>query len=61
MSDTEPCPHCGRAIYADSERCPRCGQYLSEEDAPSAATPKPLWVVVLAGLLLLALLWSVWR
>lgn len=60
MSDTEPCPHCGREIYADSERCPRCGQYLSEEDTPPTAR-KPLWVVVLAALLLLVLVWGLMR
>jgi predicted nucleic acid-binding Zn ribbon protein len=60
MADTAPCPHCRRQIYADAERCPHCGQYLSEEDTPPTAT-KPLWVVVLAVLLLLVLVWSLWR
>lgn len=42
--DTEPCPHCGEAIYDDAEQCPHCGKYLSREDAPPQR--RPWWFVV---------------
>lgn len=45
--DTEPCPHCGEAVYDDAEQCPHCGRYLSREDAPRR---RPWWFV--AGFLL---------
>jgi hypothetical protein len=57
--DTMPCPYCRRGVYAEAERCPHCENYLSREDAPSAA--KPWWIVI--GLLLclaIAFAWVIW-
>ncbi len=56
--DTNPCPHCGEAVYEDAERCPRCEQYLSREDAPSR---QPGWFVACAVVCLLIAVWWVWR
>lgn len=53
---TIPCPYCGCEIHADSPRCPSCENYLSLEDTPPAATNKPWWVLLGAGLGLLAFL-----
>jgi len=57
--DDEPtitCPHCGAEIYEDSPRCPSCENYLSLEDARPTPTSKPWWVLLGAGLGLLAFL-----
>lgn len=53
---TITCPHCGEEVYEDSPRCPSCENYLSLEDAPPTATRKPWWVLLGAGLGLLAFL-----
>lgn len=53
---TITCPHCGNEVYEDSPRCPSCENYLSLEDAPSEVTKKPWWVLLGAGLGLLAFL-----
>lgn len=53
--DTVPCPYCRRDIHEDSLQCPHCGNYISEEDSPPAR--KPLWIVILACLLLFVFLW----
>lgn len=50
LDDTEPCPHCGRRIYADGDWCPRCGHGL--DGGRSAVLPT--WAVVTAVLVLLA-------
>lgn len=49
---TVPCPHCKREVHEDCQRCPYCENYISEEDAPSAA--KPWWLIVGVGLCLYA-------
>ena len=57
--DGEPtisCPYCGTEVYEDSPRCPSCENYLSLEDSPPTATNKPWWVLLGAGLGLLAFL-----
>lgn len=54
--DTVTCPHCGNEVYADSPRCPSCENYLSQEDGPPTSTRKPWWVLLGAGLGLLAFL-----
>lgn len=56
--DTVPCPYCRREILEDSPQCPHCGNYISEEDSPPTRN-KPLWVIILACLLLVAFLWWV--
>ena len=53
---TIPCPYCGNEVHEDSPRCPSCENYLSLEDAPPTATRKPWWVLLGAGLGLLAFL-----
>lgn len=57
MSDTVPCPHCGREVYEDAERCPYCENYISEEDTPPSSSRKPWWLIV--GVLLC--LYAVYR
>ena len=55
-STTVVCPGCGRDMYEDAPQCPSCGTYPSREQHPDA--PKPLWLIVGAGLcLLVALTW----
>jgi len=53
--DTEPCPYCGKHMYADSERCPHCGNYISEEDVPRA---RPWWII--AGVIACLLIFLMW-
>ncbi len=53
---TITCPHCGTEVYEDSPRCPSCENYLSLEDSLPTATNKPWWVLLGAGLGLLAFL-----
>ncbi len=53
---TITCPHCGGEVYEDSPRCPSCENYLSLEDSTPTATNKPWWVLLGAGLGLLAFL-----
>lgn len=53
---TITCPHCGTEVYEDSPRCPSCENYLSLEDSTPPATNKPWWVLLGAGLGLLAFL-----
>jgi uncharacterized paraquat-inducible protein A len=55
--DDEPtiaCPYCGEQVHEDSPRCPHCENYLSREEFPSEA--KPWWMLLGAGLGLLAFL-----
>lgn len=42
-AETEPCPHCGAAVYEGAEICPKCGQYISEE---TTVHRQPLWIVI---------------
>ena len=55
----DECPWCGADVAEGASRCPGCGKYLSEEDAPSR---KPAWIVVVAGVLIVAILvtWVLW-
>jgi predicted nucleic acid-binding Zn ribbon protein len=54
---TQPCPHCGTAIYDDAEQCHACGQYLSQEDA--TRKPLPAWIIVgLVICLVIAISWA---
>jgi predicted nucleic acid-binding Zn ribbon protein len=53
---TDPCPRCGKPIYADGEWCPHCGEYLSQEDAPSQ---RSLWLLLVVGALILLALMGV--
>ena len=53
---TITCPHCGTEVYEDSPRCPSCENYLSLEDTSPTVTNKPWWVLLGAGLGLLAFL-----
>ena len=56
---TDPCPHCGAAIWGDSVQCPTCGAYLSREDAP---TPRPpLWITLGALAALTGMAWLILR
>jgi predicted nucleic acid-binding Zn ribbon protein len=61
--DTQPCPYCGAAIHEEAIRCPHCENYLSEEDAPkpSPRGRHPVWIIVLAVVLLLLLCWQALR
>jgi ribosomal protein L37E len=53
---TVACPACGREMYEDAPQCPSCGTYPSREQ--HSGSPKPLWLIVGAGLcLLVALTW----
>jgi predicted nucleic acid-binding Zn ribbon protein len=55
--DTEPCPYCGQAVYAQAQRCPRCGRYISAEDRPRG---KPLWIVATAVVcLIIVVIWVI--
>jgi hypothetical protein len=56
---TVDCPRCGREISEYAERCPRCGAYVSEEEA--TRTNFPVWVIVAAVALLVAIAVGWWR
>jgi predicted nucleic acid-binding Zn ribbon protein len=43
-TDTVPCRHCGRPVYAGAEVCTHCNQYVSDEDSPPPR--KPHWFII---------------
>ena len=45
--DTITCPKCRRVIYAQTERCPQCGEYI---DANTTSSRPPLWIIIVAGI-----------
>ena len=58
-ASTVPCPRCKKWIVATTSRCPECGvhfqgeaQDFADEPAPKAGVPK--WAVLVAILLLIA-------
>lgn len=56
--DTDPCPHCGKAVHEDAQQCPHCHQYI---DLDTSRSRKPLWIVLGALVALAAILvWSKW-
>lgn len=56
IDDTDPCPHCGAAIYVDGEWCPKCGKFLSKEEG---AATIPTWAVAVGVVLLVAMVLAV--
>jgi len=52
-AETLPCPSCGREVYEETQRCPHCGVWVTPG---SARSRRPIWIVVLAALLLASLL-----
>ena len=57
--DLLPCPHCRKMINEDTVRCPHCGDYISREDNPDRRTP--WFLLLIAGLVLIVILWSFLR
>lgn len=55
--DLIECPHCGEEVYEYAQQCPKCGKYFSEERR-RARTNQPIWVVLTAAALLMAILWG---
>src|SRR5262249_48090039 len=53
-----PCPHCGATITEDHQRCPKCGTFISREDDPEAGGTGRTWVIVVAVLLLVTIIWT---
>jgi predicted amidophosphoribosyltransferase len=54
------CPECGGPVQIIADCCPACGYWLSEADrrAMWAGEAKPIWVKVVAVLLILVFLAS---
>lgn len=50
--DLAVCPHCRKLISEETEQCPHCGQYI----VPSQHLSKPLWIVIVAVLLVLLMI-----
>ena len=48
------CPNCQSEVYHDAQRCPECGEYIIDSASPSKS--KPLWVVVIAVILVILFL-----
>ena len=45
-----PCPHCGKTMLEDADYCPSCERWIT--DGVTNKTRSPLWVVIVAAVLL---------
>ena len=52
-----PCPHCGETMLEDADYCPACERWIT--DGVTNKTRSPLWVVIVAAVLLGLILTSV--
>ena len=52
------CPNCKKMIDEQSEMCPKCGYFISQEDAPRKV---PVWIILGAVLMLVAMLMWIFR
>ena len=55
VSETLPCPECGRPVYEDAVQCPFCGLYITP--STSVWSGRPVWWILLGLLGTLAALW----
>lgn len=54
-----PCPHCGETMLEDADYCPACERWIT--DGTTNKTRSPVWVMIVAAVLLGLLLTSVLR
>ena len=56
------CPRCGEMISEDAPKCPHCGDWILDEDDSAAAQRSRgvLWPIII-GMLVVALIWMLWR
>lgn len=54
-----PCPHCGETMLEDADYCPACDRWITDGNANQ--TRSPLWVVIVAAVLLGLFLTSLLR
>lgn len=45
-----PCPHCGETMLEDADYCPACERWIT--DGTTNKPRSPLWVAIVAALLL---------
>lgn len=54
-----PCPHCGETMLEDADYCPACERWIT--DGTTNKPRSPLWVAIVAALLLGLMLTSLIR
>lgn len=55
--DYRSCPHCGRTMLEAADHCPGCNRWITREDLPQ--TRQPLWIVIVALILLATFVFAV--
>jgi hypothetical protein len=60
VSETVPCPECGKPVYEDAVQCPSCGLYISPSAGGSRGHSR-CWIVLGFLAALVAFVWYLVR